>query len=63
MMVSRKSALILLIALFGFLAVLLFENESISAGLTFSKASGFYEEAFELELYAPPGTKIYYTLS
>ena len=62
MMVSRKSALILLIALFGFLAVLLFENESISAGLTFSKASGFYEEAFELELYAPPGTKIYYTL-
>lgn len=62
MTVNKRSALVLLIVLCGFLLVLLCRDDNIDVELVFSKESGFYEEAFELELYAPPGTEIYYTL-
>lgn len=41
---------------------LLIIREDIYSELTFSKESGFYEDTFNLELYAPKGAEIYYTL-
>lgn len=62
MTVNRRAVLVLLITLCGLLFILLCRDERADAGLVFSKESGFYEEDFRLEIYAPPGTEIYYTL-
>ena len=61
-MMKRRSILACLTVLCGILAVLFFACDNIYTELTFSRESGFYEEPFELEIYAPPGTEIYYTL-
>lgn len=61
-MMSRKCALFCLLFLCGLLGLLLLYDKYDRTGLTFSRESGFYEEPFELELSAPVGTKIYYTL-
>ncbi len=61
-MMSRKSALFCMLFLCGLMGLLLFYDEFDRTGLTFSRESGFYEEPFTLELSAPVGTKIYYTL-
>lgn len=44
------------------LCLLLFKRNTSNTELTFSKESGFYKEPFLLELHAPIGTEIYYTL-
>lgn len=44
------------------MCLLLFCDKYSPADLCFSRESGFYEEPFELELTAPLGAKIYYTL-
>ena len=59
---NGKSILVCLLALCGILALLLLLNDNVYTELTFSRESGFYGEPFELEIYAPPGTEIYYTL-
>ena len=59
---SGRSILACLTTLCGILAVLFFTGDSIYTELTFSRESGFYEEPFDLEIYAPPGTQIFYTL-
>lgn len=61
-MMSRKSALFCLLFLCGLMGLLLLYDKYDRAELTFSRESGFYEEPFALELSAPAGTKIYYTL-
>lgn len=61
-MMRRSSILACLIVLCGILAVMLFTSKHFYTELTFSRNSGFYEEPFSLELYAPPGTEIFYTL-
>lgn len=61
-MMSRKGALFCLIFICGVLGLLLLCDKYSPAGLCFSRESGFYEEPFELELTAPLGMKIYYTL-
>lgn len=61
-MMSRKSALFCLLFLCGLLCLLLFYEKYDRTGLAFSRESGFYDEPFLLELSAPAGTKIYYTL-
>ena len=61
-MKKRRSILAYLTVLCIVLAVLFFADDNIYTELTFSKDSGFYEEPFELEIYAPPGTDIFYTL-
>lgn len=62
-MKSRRKALAELVILScGLLGALLYDEKNSYTELTFSKGSGFYEESFELELYAPAGTEIYYTL-
>lgn len=61
-MMSPKKSFACLMVLCGFLGMLLFVNDNIYTELTFSRESGFYEEPFELEIYAPPGTEIFYTL-
>lgn len=61
-MMSRKSALFCLLFLCGLLCLLLLCDKYDRTGLTFSRESGFYEEPFALELSAPIGTKIFYTL-
>lgn len=61
-MMSRKSVLFCLLFICGSLGLLLFYDNYSPAGLRFSRESGFYEEPFELELSAPLGAKIYYTL-
>lgn len=61
-MMSRKSALFTLLFLCGLLCLLLLCDKYERTELTFSRESGFYEEPFLLELSAPIGTKIYYTL-
>lgn len=61
-MMSRKCALFCLLFLCGVLSLLLLYDNYSPAGLCFSRESGFYEEPFELELSAPFGEKIYYTL-
>lgn len=63
MRVNRRTALVYLMVLSGLLLWLLLENnDAADTELIFSKESGFYEEPFELELYAPVGTEIFYTL-
>ena len=61
-MMGRRSVLGWLFVLCGLLGFFAFMEERTYTELTFSKKSGFYEEAFELELYSPRGTRIYYTL-
>lgn len=61
-MMSRKSALFCLLLICGALGLLLLYDRYLPAGLCFSRESGFYEEPFELELTAPLGAEIYYTL-
>ena len=61
-MMSRRSILACLVALCGILGFLLIKVDNIYTELVFSYESGFYDEPFELELYAPPGTRIFYTL-
>ena len=61
-MMNGRSILACLSALCGILGLLLF-NDNVYTELTFSRESGFYEEPFELEIYAPPGTEIFYTLN
>lgn len=61
-MMSRKSALFCLLSICVCLCLLLLVDRYDHAELTFSRESGFYEEPFALELSAPAGTKIYYTL-
>lgn len=61
-MMKRKSILTCLTLLCIILAILFWVDDSIYTELTFSKDSGFYEEPFELEIYAPPGMDIFYTL-
>ncbi|MCM1254414.1 MAG: CotH kinase family protein [Clostridium sp.] len=61
-MMSRRSVLICLIVLCGLIGFSLFIENNLYMELVFSKDSGFYEQPFELELHAPIGTKIYYTL-
>ncbi len=61
-MMSRKCALLCLLLICGTLCVLLLCDNYCPEELRFSRESGFYEEPFELELSAPFGEKIYYTL-
>lgn len=61
-MMSRKSALFCFLFLCGLLCLLLLYDKYDCSELTFSRESGFYEEPFLLELSAPAGSKIYYTL-
>ena len=61
-MMSRKSALFCLLFICGSLCLLLLFDQYDRTEMRFSRESGFYEEPFELELSAPIGTKIYYTL-
>ncbi len=59
---SRKGILACLVLLGVFFGFLLLHGEEEYTELTFSHGSGFYDESFMLALYAPKGTKIYYTL-
>lgn len=61
-MMGRRSVLACLAAICGCLCLLLFWKDDETKELDFSKASGFYDEPFELVLSAPAGTEIYYTL-
>lgn len=61
-MMNRKCALFCLLSICAALCLLLLCDKYARTGLSFSRESGFYEEPFELELSAPAGTKIYYTL-
>lgn len=61
-MMSRKSALFCLLFLCSLLGLLLLYDKYDRMGLAFSRESGFYEEPFALELSAPVGMEIYYTL-
>lgn len=59
---NRQSTLAYLILLCMGLSMAFFHGENEYTEITFSRLSGFYEEAFYLELYAPAGMQIYYTL-
>lgn len=59
---NRRIVLLCLIALCALLGGLFLENGEEYTELVFSVESGFYEEPFALELFAPVGTEIYYTL-
>lgn len=61
-MKNRKNVLICLLILCGLMGFLILYGENNYTELVFSEESGFYQEPFELELYAPEGTVIYYTL-
>ena len=61
-MMSRRGVLVCLVILCGILGFLLIRNDNAYTELEFSKESGFYEEPFDLEINAPPGTRIFYTL-
>lgn len=61
-MMKGRSILVCLMVLCAILISLLLVNDNIYTELTFSKESGFYDEPFELRLYAPLGTEIFYTL-
>ena len=58
---NQRSALIGLLVICGVLVFLLFHGNDYTE-LVFSKESGFYDEPFHLEMFAPIGTEIYYTL-
>ena len=59
---NGKNVLVCLFILCGLMGFLILYGENNYTELVFSKESGFYEKPFELELHAPRGTKIYYTL-
>lgn len=61
-MMNRRGVLVCLLILCGILGLLLVEDDNAYTELVFSHESGFYEEPFELALYAPPGTQIFFTL-
>lgn len=62
-MISRRTVLLCLVVICGSLGIMLSADDKYAAAeLTFSRESGFYEQPFELEIYAPPNTEIYYTL-
>lgn len=61
-MTGRRSALACLLFICGLLGVLLWYSSYDYRELTFSRESGFYAEPFELEMFAPLGARIYYTL-
>lgn len=61
-MMNGKSILACLLTLCGILGLLLVDDDNVNTELAFSRESGFYEKPFELEIYAPPGTEIFYTL-
>ncbi len=61
-MMGRRSVLACLLSICGLLGLLLWYSGRDYRELTFSRESGFYAEPFELELFAPPGAEIYYTL-
>lgn len=61
-MMSKRGVLAYLFVLIGFLALLFFCVDGQYTELAFSKESGFYPESFMLEMHAPFGTEIYYTL-
>ena len=60
---NRRFVLAFLLIICGCMSFLiLHENENTPMELVFTKEAGFYEEPFFLELLAPVGTSIYYTL-
>ncbi len=62
-MINRSKVLLVLAGMCGILGILLFIGDKyIVTELTFSRESGFYDAPFELELHAPVGTDIFYTL-
>lgn len=61
-MMSRKCALLCLLLICGTLCLFFLCDNYCPGELRFSRESGFYEEPFGLELSAPFGEKIYYTL-
>lgn len=61
-MMGQRRILGCLILLSGLLTLLLFNKHYDYTELVFSQESGFYDEPFILELHAPIGTEIYYTL-
>lgn len=61
-MMGRKSVFVCLMMICGILMLVLVTGDNEYTELTFSKESGFYDAPFELELYAPIGTEIFYTL-
>lgn len=60
-MTYRRFVLVCFMAICGGLCLLLFQGNERTT-LVFSRESGFYSESFALEIYAPVGTEIYYTL-
>lgn len=62
-MISRRKVLAVLVGICISLGIMLLIGDRYAVmELSFSRESGFYEEPFDLEIYAPPGTEIYYTL-
>lgn len=61
-MMNRRGALACLMVLCGLLSLFIFAGDNIYMELVFSQESGFYESPFDLELYAPWGADIFYTL-
>lgn len=61
-MTKRRYSLFFLLTSCSLLFLLLFKDSPYDTELTFSRESGFYNEPFELKIYAPVGTKIYFTL-
>lgn len=61
-MMGRRSVLACLIVICGVLCLLVLEKDVQDTELVFSRESGFYDEPFLLDLSAPMGTEIYYTL-
>ena len=60
---NRRFVLTCLLTICGLLGFLILaENDNVPTELVFSRESGFYETPFQLELHAPIGTDIYYTL-
>lgn len=61
-MMGRRSVLACLVVLCSILGLLFIKSDDIYTELVFSEESGFYNEPFDLEIYAPPGTRIFYTM-
>lgn len=59
---NRRSVLAWLAALCIMFCFLIVTGDNKYTELTFSENSGFYEDTFQLEIFAPAGTEIYYTL-